>query len=135
MENEANRNIVQNGDSNRAEVAMPDDPTAKVALQKITLTNFRCYEHVSLKVDARSVVLTGPNGAGKTNLLEAISLLAPGRGLRRARIEDMDRRHELNNASTFEWGIAALIETPMGPIQIGPPKRLIQMKQFLTVYS
>ena len=119
MENEANRNIVQNGDSNRAEVAMPDDPTAKVALQKITLTNFRCYEHVSLKVDARSVVLTGPNGAGKTNLLEAISLLAPGRGLRRARIEDMDRRHELNNASTFEWGIAALIETPMGPIQIG----------------
>lgn len=98
---------------------MPDDPTARVVLQKITLTNFRCYDHVSLKVDSRSVVLTGPNGAGKTNLLEAISLLAPGRGLRRARIEELDRRHELGNSSTSEWGIAAIIETPMGPIQIG----------------
>ena len=98
---------------------MPDDPTTRVVLQKITLTNFRCYDRVSLKVDSRSVVLTGPNGAGKTNLLEAISLLAPGRGLRRARIEDMDRRHKLDNSSPSEWGIAALIETPMGPIKIG----------------
>tara|TARA_B100000989_G_scaffold22846_1_gene14923 strand:+ start:1618 stop:2784 length:1167 start_codon:yes stop_codon:yes gene_type:complete len=98
---------------------MPDDQTARVVLQKITLTNFRCYDHVSLKVDSRSVVLTGPNGAGKTNLLEAISLLAPGRGLRRARIDDMDRRHKLDSSSPSEWGIAALIETPMGPIKIG----------------
>ena len=98
---------------------MPDDPTTRVVLQKITLTNFRCYDRVSLKVDSRSVVLTGPNGAGKTNLLEAISLLAPGRGLRRARIEDMDRRHKLDSSSPSEWGIAALIETPMGPIKIG----------------
>ena len=119
MENEAKRNIVFNGDSDCAEVAMRGEPTARVALQQISLTNFRCYEHIKLKVDSRSVVLTGPNGAGKTNLLEAISLLAPGRGLRRARIEDMDRRHKLKNVGTSEWSIAALIETPMGEIQIG----------------
>ena len=50
------------------------------------LTDFRCYAHAALETDPRPVVLTGPNGAGKTNLLEALSFLAPGRGLRRARL-------------------------------------------------
>ena len=100
-------------------MALPNNEIARVALHKITLTNFRCYKRASLEVDSRSVVLTGPNGAGKTNLLEAVSLLAPGRGLRRARLEDMDRRNESIRESTNEWGIAASIETPLGPIQIG----------------
>ena len=59
---------------------------APVAVLRLDLTDFRSYETARLEVDARPVVLTGPNGAGKTNLLEAVSFLAPGRGLRGARI-------------------------------------------------
>ena len=55
-----------------------------VRILRLTLTNFRSYHAASLTVDRDLVVLAGPNGAGKTNLLEAISVLAPGRGLRRA---------------------------------------------------
>ena len=54
------------------------------AIQRLSLSNFRSYHAASIDVSARLVVLTGPNGAGKTNLIEAISFLVPGRGLRRA---------------------------------------------------
>lgn len=57
-------------------------------LGHLRLTNFRNYEAAELQLDRRPVVLIGPNGAGKTNLLEAVSLLAPGRGLRRASREE-----------------------------------------------
>jgi DNA replication and repair protein RecF len=60
----------------------------------ITLKNFRCYGELSLKIDSNIVVLSGPNGAGKTNILEAISLFAPGRGLRSARIQDLVNKHQ-----------------------------------------
>jgi len=84
------------------------------------LTAFRCYASAQLDLDARSVVLTGPNGAGKTNLLEAVSLLAPGRGLRGARLEEMNRQ----NAPDGEgWAIAASVNTPAGPIDIGTGHR------------
>jgi DNA replication and repair protein RecF len=56
----------------------------KVTIQSIALTAFRNYAAASLSFDGRHVVLTGDNGAGKTNLLEAVSFLSPGRGLRRA---------------------------------------------------
>ena len=58
---------------------------AALSIDQLTLTNFRNYERLRLEIGRRHVVLTGPNGAGKTNLFEAISLLAPGRGLRQAR--------------------------------------------------
>jgi DNA replication and repair protein RecF len=54
---------------------------------KLTLSNFRNYHAATLESGAPTMVLYGPNGAGKTNLLEAISFLAPGRGLRRATLE------------------------------------------------
>ena len=54
------------------------------AIRRLTLTNFRSYHAASLDIGGNLVVLTGPNGAGKTNLIEAISFLVPGRGLRRA---------------------------------------------------
>ena len=57
-------------------------------IRKLTLTNFRSYRAASVGVDADMVVLTGQNGAGKTNVLEAISFLAPGRGLRRATLDE-----------------------------------------------
>ena len=58
---------------------------ASLWLSRVSLSDFRSYGQVVVEPDARPLVLTGPNGAGKTNLLEAVSLLTPGRGLRRAR--------------------------------------------------
>jgi len=66
--------------------------TANIAVTRLVLTDFRCYETLRLDLDSRPVILTGPNGAGKTNLLEAVSFLAPGRGLRRARLGEIGRR-------------------------------------------
>ena len=86
------------------------------------LTDFRGYASLRLMVDERPVVLTGPNGAGKTNLLEAISFLAPGRGLRRARLADIDRRvppARPSDAAPGAWAIAATVAAPRGPVQIG----------------
>ncbi|NQV54439.1 MAG: AAA family ATPase, partial [Rhodospirillales bacterium] len=54
-----------------------------VSVRRLSLTDFRNYPFVRLETDGRPVVITGPNGAGKTNLLEALSFLVPGRGLRR----------------------------------------------------
>ena len=54
------------------------------AIRRIDLTSFRNYSSLRIDVDATPVILTGANGAGKTNLLEALSFLAPGRGLRRS---------------------------------------------------
>ena len=64
---------------------------ARFALTRLVLTDFRSYRAARLVMDARPLVLTGPNGAGKTNLLEAVSYLSPGRGLRGARLADVAR--------------------------------------------
>ena len=64
------------------------------ALTSLTLSHFRYHKRWSLATDGRPVALFGPNGAGKTNILEAISLLSPGRGLRRAQAEELIRRPE-----------------------------------------
>ena len=56
----------------------------RLAVTLLRLVNFRSYAEAELNVSGRPVVLAGPNGAGKTNVLDAISLLAPGRGLRGA---------------------------------------------------
>src|SRR6201999_678760 len=58
-------------------------------IRRLTLTNFRSYHAASIDIAKPLVVLTGPNGAGKTNLIEAISFLVPGRGLRRATLEEV----------------------------------------------
>src|ERR1700745_3028589 len=62
-------------------------PSARV--RRLIVTNFRSYHAAQIDVGAGVIVLVGPNGAGKTNLIEAISFLAPGRGLRRATLEDV----------------------------------------------
>ncbi len=74
------------------------------AIEALTLSHFRSHRHASLELDARPVVLVGPNGAGKTNVLEAVSLLSPGRGLRRATPEMMARQPE-----AVGWKITARI--------------------------
>src|SRR5579864_7864812 len=67
------------------------EPTVTNAarIRRLTLTNFRSYRAASITPAANLVVLTGPNGAGKTNVLEAISFLSPGRGLRRAQLDEV----------------------------------------------
>ncbi|WP_296418185.1 DNA replication/repair protein RecF [Pseudooctadecabacter sp.] len=63
-------------------------------LSRLTLSHYRSHKRAALDLDARPVAIHGPNGAGKTNILEAVSILSPGRGLRRASSEDMTRRPE-----------------------------------------
>lgn len=83
-------------------------------LSRLRLSAFRNYAFAALDLDGRHLVLTGPNGAGKTNLLEAVSLLAPGRGLRGVPFSTLG-----NQASDQPWAVAATIETPGGPADIG----------------
>ena len=72
-------------------------------IESLRLTDFRSYAALDLALDATPVVLVGANGAGKTNLLEAISFLSPGRGLRRANMEDLARRED--SAAAPAWGV------------------------------
>ena len=83
-------------------------------ISRLRLSSFRNYQSAALDLDGRHLVLTGPNGAGKTNLLEAVSLLSPGRGLRRAAFDTL-----ANQASDAPWAVAATIETPGGGVDIG----------------
>ena len=84
------------------------------AISRLTLSDFRSYPALDLAVDAPLVALVGENGAGKTNILEAISLLSPGRGLRRAEIADMARADGPGG-----FTVAATVETQDGPVRLG----------------
>jgi DNA replication and repair protein RecF len=77
------------------------------AILRLGLTLFRSHARLRLETDGRPVAIHGDNGAGKTNVLEALSLLSPGRGLRRASAEDMARRPDL-----IGWKIAAQLQVP-----------------------
>ena len=83
-------------------------------VHRLTLTNFRNYRAATLEADLRPIVLYGPNGAGKTNLIEAISFLAPGRGLRRATLEEV-AFHEGDGS----WAVAAEVEGALGLATLG----------------
>lgn len=85
-----------------------------VALKQLTLTDFRNYERLSLELSGQHLVITGENGAGKTNLLEAISFLSPGRGMRRAVLSDVARAGSANG-----FAVNATIETPDGEVVLG----------------
>jgi DNA replication and repair protein RecF len=92
---------------------------ASAALLSLTLTDFRSYERARLKTGGRSVYLFGPNGAGKTNLLEAISLLTPGKGLRGASLAEVGRRLP-GEAIGRAWAVAAEVESGQdAPVRIG----------------
>src|SRR5437868_13402273 len=83
-------------------------------IHRLTLTHFRNYRAASVETRADVVVLVGPNGAGKTNCLEAISLLSPGRGLRRATLEDI-----ADNQGDGSWAVSAEIEGALGLATLG----------------
>ncbi|HMG77917.1 MAG TPA: DNA replication/repair protein RecF [Xanthobacteraceae bacterium] len=81
---------------------------------KLTLNNFRNYHAASLETGAKTIVLVGPNGAGKTNLIEAISFFAPGRGLRRANLDEV-----AFSEGDGSWAAAAEIEGALGLATLG----------------
>src|SRR6516225_7069463 len=92
----------------------------RVGVTRLVLTDFRNYREARLTIGTAPVVLTGPNGAGKTNLLEALSFLAPGRGLRSARLAEIDRcEPAMAPAAVRGWAVAASIATRNGSFQIG----------------
>jgi len=88
------------------------------ALTSLTLTDFRSYTVGRLEPAGRSVWLAGPNGAGKTNLLEAISLLSPGRGLRGASLAEVGRRMPGESIGRA-WAVAARITDGEDEVQLG----------------
>ena len=107
---------------------------SRVFVQRLTLTDFRNYARLRLDVNPGAVVLTGSNGAGKTNLLEAISFLAPGRGLRGAKLKDVARQSSRQGGASGAWGVAAGVCGPDGQTEIGtgltvaaPERRSVQI--------
>ena len=83
-------------------------------ISRLALTDFRNHASLMLRLDRRPVVLAGPNGAGKTNVLEAVSLLTAGQGLRRAAYPELARRD-----GTGGWAVAATLQTASGAFDIG----------------
>ena len=83
-------------------------------IHRLTLTHFRNYRAASLETRGDVVVLVGPNGAGKTNCIEAISFLSPGRGLRRATLEDV-----ADNQGDGSWAVSAEVEGALGLATLG----------------
>ena len=87
---------------------------APTRVRQIRLSNFRNYHAASLETEATTIVLVGPNGAGKTNLIEAISFLAPGRGLHRATLDEV-----AFSEGDGSWAVAAEIEGALGLATLG----------------
>jgi DNA replication and repair protein RecF len=92
---------------------MPD-PRDATSIGGITLTDFRNYASLALTLGPGAIVITGENGAGKTNLLEAISFLSPGRGMRRAPYADVARA-----GASGGFAIHARLDGPGGEVEIG----------------
>ncbi|KMK65778.1 DNA replication and repair protein RecF [Puniceibacterium sp. IMCC21224] len=82
-------------------------------LESLTVSHFRSHKRAVVSVDARPVALSGPNGVGKTNLIEAVSLFSPGRGMRRASAQEMTRRPE-----ALGWKITGLLHGPQGSHEV-----------------
>lgn len=96
----------------------PDDhpalETPVAAVGRLRLTEFRSYADLSLELSPAPVVIFGANGSGKTNLLEAVSLLAPGSGLRRAPYAELGRI-----GGSGRWAVSAVLSTAAGQVTIG----------------
>lgn len=91
--------------------------TSRLAVTRLRLTNFRSYAVGELSVCGAPVVLAGPNGAGKTNVLDAISLLSPGRGLRGAKLAEHARKGPVGDETL--WAVAATVSRGDTEYEIG----------------
>ncbi|MBX3503653.1 MAG: DNA replication/repair protein RecF [Alphaproteobacteria bacterium] len=91
-----------------------------MVIRQLRLTEFRNYRRLRLELEPAPVLLVGDNGSGKTNLLEAVSFLTPGRGLRRARLDEVGRRARSGEAAVASpWAVAATLDLPEGRVAIG----------------
>jgi DNA replication and repair protein RecF len=121
------------------QLEFPAPPRAGRPVVSLMLTNFRSYAALTLDSGPGSVVLTGANGAGKTNILEALSMLSPGRSLRGATLAQVSRRgaNEDEDGPGSPWAVGATVEGPTGPVQLGAgympggessvPKRIVRI--------
>jgi DNA replication and repair protein RecF len=91
-----------------------DQSIPRLWVERLSLTNFRNYDALTLGLGPEPVVLVGANGSGKTNILEAVSLLSPGQGLRQAPFPDLAR-----NGGDGGWTVAARVHTSFGAVDIG----------------
>src|SRR5260370_34696865 len=100
---------------------------AVLPVRRLRLPDSRTYRQLRLDWGPGPVVLVGANGTGKTNLLEALSFLAPGRGLRRARLDEVCRRSRGEEPDAAAWAVAATVDTPGRRLANGtrlePPRR------------
>jgi DNA replication and repair protein RecF len=96
-----------------AEDGAPNIGQARTWVERLQLTSYRNYYTLCISVGPQPVVLCGPNGSGKTNLLEALSLLTSGQGLRRAPYP------ELTRTGSLAWSVAARVQTSAGTVDIG----------------
>jgi DNA replication and repair protein RecF len=83
-------------------------------IRRITLDQFRSYDTLKLELAGKPVVLSGANGAGKTNLMEALSMLSAGRGMRHARLEEIARQQ-----GPGSWAVSALLASEADEIRLG----------------
>lgn len=90
------------------------DTAPRLWVERLALTHFRSYAALALELAPEPVVLAGPNGSGKTNVLEAVSLLAPGQGLRQAPLSDLAQ-----SGADGGWSVSARVHTAFGPVTIG----------------
>ena len=100
---------------------MIDEEThSAVVLKRLDLSNFRNYADLHLEVESGPIVLTGANGAGKTNLLEAISMLMAGRGMRGAGFDVLlSKNSKIPHGNNSQWAVSALIDGPFGEVRLG----------------
>lgn len=95
----------------------------KSGVKRLTLADYRNYKSLRINAEISPIVITGENGSGKTNILEAISFLTPGRGLRSAKLGDIKRISNVDNAEIFNnenaWSVAADILKNNEEISIG----------------
>ena len=96
------------------DAATDESAAHRLWVERLSLTGFRTYASAALELGPEPVVLTGPNGSGKTNVLEAVSLLAPGQGLRQAPLADLAK-----TGGDGSWSVAARVHTAVGPVTIG----------------
>ena len=97
---------------------MTEQDITRFSIKSLVLRNFRNYEHLKVSADQDFTIFIGKNGAGKTNILEAISLFIPGRGLRNAKLIDMLNLH----TKAQKWELTAEIENQYGLVEIKTSK-------------
>ena len=110
-------------------LSAPATVPAATSVGDLRLRAFRNYGNARLDAPAGPVVLTGPNGSGKTNLLEAVSLLAPGRGLRRAALSEMDRD------GGGPWSLSAVVEARGDPVEVETGRDLEHERRYVRLFG